>query len=476
MSQSTSMDGGYFAPSRRYLDCASPDFDLRRAASEAEAGASQGDPDAQYLHALLLYLGKGCPQDRKTASEALALSAAAGYRPADIVRGETERDEPELLEKVLELRLRGEQRDTDACRKLFELYDNGSECVKKDHAEAIRFYTVCAENDDVEAQDTIGFMYLMGKGVAKDREKALRWLKAAAENGCGRAMYRIGRMYDEGLCYTEPDIASAVSWYEKAVDADDPDAEFAMGCIHSTPKTRYTDDREAARMFGLAAEHGHAEAQYQIGMLYAYGQGVPRDPSMAVKWLEKSCEGGYQQAMVDFANMSFEGQMVPKDYAKAAKWFQVAADRCSGYYFERDEKMALKYFRDAGEMGEVNSQYCLGCFYYEGRGTEKDVDEAAMWFDQAADQGHPAAKSFLGMFKITGTGCEQDVQEGLRLLNESADTGYYEAQYYLGKLYYEGKYVPKSNMKAKRFLNMAAKQGDPDAMALLNKMKTERSR
>ena len=80
------------------------------------------------------------------------------------------------------------------------------------------------------------------------------------------------------------------------------------------------------------------------------------------------------------------------------------------------------------------------------------------------------------MLQITGTGTAQDVEEGLKNLNESADTGYYEAQYYLGKLYYEGKYVNKNVPRAKKFLNLAAKQGDRDALALLNKIKTERSR
>mgnify|MGYP000759166256 CR=1 FL=1 len=46
----------------------------------------------------------------------------------------------------------------------------------------------------------------------------------------------------------------------------------------------------------------------------------------------------------------------------------------------------------------------------------------------------------------------------------------------LGKLYYEGKYVNKNVPRAKKFLNQAAKQGDRDALALLNKIKTERSR
>lgn len=479
-----------FEPSRRLMDCASPEFDPRKACSLAEKASLDGDADARYIHGLFLYLGEGgAIADRSTATEAFSLAAAQGHQSASIVSEEIKRNPEDVQEKLMRLRLRGEERDTSACSRLFELYDNGSECVRKSHSEAVRFYTVCAENGDHVAQRTVGFMHLKGKGIPKNPELALKWLKEAADNGDANAMYRMGQVYDEGLADVKPDIKAAIQWYEKAAAAGDMDAQFALGCLYSTPRTRWTSDKKAAEMFEKAAEQGHDEAQYQIGMMLAYGQGIGRDPSRARYWLEKSCESGYQQAMVDFANMCFEGKALPQDYETAAKWFTVAANQCngyaqyalgcmygSGYYYERDDEMSFKWFKDAAEMSEVNSQYCLGCMYYEGRGCEKDPKKAVVWFDQAADQGHPGAKSFLAMLKITGVGTDKDVKGGLDLLNETADSGYFEAQYYLGKLYYEGEYVPRNIPRAKRYLAAAARQGDPDAAALLDRMKTEKAR
>ena len=57
MSQSISSEDGLYTPSRRYLDCATPEFDVREAAAQAEKGSAEGNPDAQYLHALFLYTG-----------------------------------------------------------------------------------------------------------------------------------------------------------------------------------------------------------------------------------------------------------------------------------------------------------------------------------------------------------------------------------------------------------------------------------
>ena len=47
MIESQSTEEGYYNPSRRYMDCASPDYDLREAAVQAESGAAEAVPDAQ---------------------------------------------------------------------------------------------------------------------------------------------------------------------------------------------------------------------------------------------------------------------------------------------------------------------------------------------------------------------------------------------------------------------------------------------
>ena len=43
-------------------------------------------------------------------------------------------------------------------------------------------------------------------------------------------------------------------------------------------------------------------------------------------------------------------------------------------------------------------------------------------------------------------------------------------------MYYEGEYVKRNIPRAKRLLGLAARQGDPDAAALLEKIRTEKSR
>ena len=474
-----------------YMDCTSVNRDMKKACSILDGQSADGIPEAQYLYGLFLYTGTAVVQDKASAKDLFSLSASAGNNDAALLIREFDKNgDGETMDLLTALKLEGEQRDSDACSKLFDIYDNGKAPVKKDHKVAVRWYTICAEQDDVSAQNTIGFMYMMGKGVTKDRDLALYWLKKAAESGSSEAMYHIGDMYENSQCFMEQDMKEAVRWYTMSADAGDSDAMYSLAGIHMMEKTKYFSLSKSAKYLESAAELGHGEAQHQIGMMYAYGaQGVKRDVEKAMHYLQASCEAGVQQAMVDYANMRFEGEVLPKDVDVAAKWFEKAANSCNGYaqyalacmygngyHFEQSDEMAAKWFREAAEMGEVNSQYCLGCFCYEGRGMEKDPREAAVWFGQAADQGHPGAKAFLGMFTVTGTGVEKDVGAGMKLLLESAEAGYYEAQFYLGKLYMDGDVIERNIPRAKKYLGLAAKQGDRDAVALLNKIKTEKMR
>ena len=56
---------------------------------------------------------------------------------------------------------------------------------------------------------------------------------------------------------------------------------------------------------------------------------------------------------------------------------------------------------DKANEGEVNAQYDMGEYYYEGRGVDRDWAEAFGWFLKAAEQGH-------GSLALTGLVCLGD--------------------------------------------------------------------
>lgn len=475
---------------RRYMDSASSDFDLSKAYSIASESAM---PDAMYIAALFKYLGVSVGTDRDSAKSLLAKAAEAGHVPASIVLEEIDRNPVDVEDALVALRFKAEQRDLEACREIFPIYDTGKSDgkkgpAKKDHVESVRLYMPCADAGDAEALNTIGYMYLMGKGVDKDRDLALDLLTRAYEDGCAQAAHRIAYMYDMGQCFTDPDIDKAVEWYKKAAEMEYPDSEFALAGIMMVKEYKYYNAAKAVKYLVKAADAKNPDAMHQAGLMYAYGShGIKRDPERAKKYLEGACEAGLDQAMVDYANMCFEGQVLDRDLSISAKWFLKATEHFNGvaqyalgcmygngFYFDRDDKEAARWFQEAAEGGEPNAQYALACFYYEGRGIERDEKKAFTWFQEAADQGHMGAMSFMAMFMISGKNTEQDVEGGVDLLKKAADNGYYEAQFYLGKLYAEGEYVEKDIPYAKKMLTLAAKQGDMDAKEMLDMLKKKR--
>jgi len=71
---------------------------------------------------------------------------------------------------------------------------------------------------DVEAQYTIGWMYLNGEGIGQDKEQAAIWFERAAESGHPYAMFRIADMYQNGIGF-EQDKAQAALWFRKAAES-----------------------------------------------------------------------------------------------------------------------------------------------------------------------------------------------------------------------------------------------------------------
>jgi TPR repeat protein len=62
------------------------------------------------------------------------------------------------------------------------LYANGQGVVQ-DYKQALRWYTLAAEQGDANAQNNLGIKYSNGQGVLQDYVRAHMWINIAAANG-----------------------------------------------------------------------------------------------------------------------------------------------------------------------------------------------------------------------------------------------------------------------------------------------------
>lgn len=83
--------------------------------------------------------------------------------------------------------------------------------VPQDHAEAVRWCRLTAEQGDANAQSELGFMYDYGKGVPEDGQEAVHWLRLAAEQADAYAQAYLGLKYSFGEGVPE-DLVLAYMW------------------------------------------------------------------------------------------------------------------------------------------------------------------------------------------------------------------------------------------------------------------------
>ena len=151
---------------------------------------------------------------------------------------------------------------------------------RRDYPTALNLLQQLAAQGNAVAQNNLGSMYDIGRGVRQDYAQAIVWYRKAAEHGSADDQYNLGVEYARGHGVNQ-DFAQAVVWFLKA------------------------------------AEHGSADAQYNLGAAYARGQGVPQDFVRSYMWLNLAAS----QGNADAANARdlIAAGMVPQQIADAEK-------------------------------------------------------------------------------------------------------------------------------------------------------------
>ncbi|MFP6803287.1 MAG: tetratricopeptide repeat protein, partial [Pseudomonadales bacterium] len=67
---------------------------------------------------------------------------------------------------------------------------------------------------------------------------------------------------------------------------------FNLAAMYGNGKGVPEDDKEAVKLYRLAAEQGHLSAQHKLGLMYDNGEGLPEDDKAAVKWYRLAADQG----------------------------------------------------------------------------------------------------------------------------------------------------------------------------------------
>ncbi|WP_171160246.1 tetratricopeptide repeat protein [Usitatibacter palustris] len=88
---------------------------------------------------------------------------------------------------------------------------------------AFRLFRARAESGDKNAFLNLGYFYDVGLGVRKDQAEALRWYRRAARAGDSAAASNIGTVYREAGRHR-----LALEWFKRAASMNDGDAEVEI--------------------------------------------------------------------------------------------------------------------------------------------------------------------------------------------------------------------------------------------------------
>jgi TPR repeat protein len=156
-----------------------------------------------------------------------------------------------------------------------------------------------------------------------DYATAHRLWQSAAQANDAEAENALGWLYAGGLGVAQ-DHVEAVKWYQRAASRGNGGAQLNLANHYYYGLGVPQNDTEAARLFAEAASRGYVVAQNNLARMYKEGRGVPRQPDLAANWMKRAAEGGFPPAQNSLGLMYFEGDGVPQDYQQAWIWFELA--------------------------------------------------------------------------------------------------------------------------------------------------------
>lgn len=344
-----------------------------------QAAAQRGDVNAQRRLAGLYLNGEGVKPSTDAALDLYTKAAAAG--------------------------------DAQSAYELAELYIAGKK-VPQDFAAAVTYLKAAAGNGGAQAQYELGRFYKEGLAELKPNpaQAAFWWMQAEGAGSAEAASALQDVQLETPDVYTR--VKELFTAYQRALRGETEDQLFLAQAYRKGDLLE--PDLETAVYWYDKAQTGKLpQAWYELGELYETGEGVTQDKAKALELYTQAADAGYVPA---------EYQLGKEAYMQAA-----ASDK-------PDFSVAFGWLKRAADAGNADAQYMLGILYMQGRGTEQSVPQAISSFRRAAEQGHADAQYVLGQSYYKGLGVTANRTAAKKWLQLSADNGNASAKQFLEQI------------------------------------------
>lgn len=206
--------------------------------------ANKGYKFAQYKLGLRYLKGSGVEKNIEKGLELIQKAGDQDYLMAlhklgviyeeGLGEGEIKRDPQKAFSYYMDAAMRGCDSAQFRLGKYFEKGFEISGVLEKDFKKSYSWYIQSASNCKPEILYNIGLYYECGTDVFKQNEiLAFKYYEHAAKLGYEKAQYKLGECYQKGIGI-EKDLSEAESWYMKAYDQGNKEAEIALESLKDT--------------------------------------------------------------------------------------------------------------------------------------------------------------------------------------------------------------------------------------------------
>ena len=310
-----------------------------------------------------------------------------------------------------------------------------------------------------------------------DVPKALAACERAVKQDPQNARYKfqLSRAYLVAEKYPEAKLSA-----HEAVELGYPFANVVLGFLAALDMFEGSDPVEATKRYRAAAEAGLPLAAFAYALRLADGLGTDADIPTALKWLERAVEAEYPPSLISKGNLLETGKL-----------------------YERNHGEALRLFRRASELGNLNGTNRYGRLLRDTKSELKNLILAEDVLRQCAAQGFKPCSLSLGeLLSWKGVNTDQireaethlriafeadirgaalqlaillDDEESFsvseedvfKLYQKAAEEGFYHAQAEYGKRLLHGQGTAKNVEKGLAAIRQAADAGYTEAQTAL---------
>ncbi len=137
--------------------------------------------------------------------------------------------------------------------------------------------------EDVVSQFQLANIYNMQPGILRKPGLAKNWYRAAALNGHIEAQNSLGLMYLEFNNFLEAKV-----WFESAVMQQHVKAHLNLAEMYENGKGLYINKGKAHSLYFKAAELGDVEAMYKVSLNLTSGEVVKKDTYRGCIWIYRA--------------------------------------------------------------------------------------------------------------------------------------------------------------------------------------------